>query len=89
MVKQISDNEIYLLIKYIKSVLWRATKRLPYKQDALYLKVNRVGTTVCSNSPTTWHEEYTVPFALSVQYPPPEKHFYVSGCPAGTCRTYL
>ena len=23
-----SDNEIYLLIKYIKSVLWRAVKRL-------------------------------------------------------------
>ena len=28
MVKQISDNEIYLLIKYIKSVLWRAVKCL-------------------------------------------------------------
>jgi len=27
-VKQISDNEIYLLIKYIKSVLWRVSKRL-------------------------------------------------------------
>ena len=27
-VKQISDNEIYLLIKYIKSVLWRVAKRL-------------------------------------------------------------
>ena len=27
-VKQISDNEIYLLIKYIKSVLWREVKRL-------------------------------------------------------------
>jgi len=28
MVKQISDNEMYLLIKYIKSVLWRVAKRL-------------------------------------------------------------
>jgi len=28
MVKQISDNEIYLLIKYIKSVLCRVVKRL-------------------------------------------------------------
>jgi len=28
MVKQISDNEIYLLIKYIKRVLWRVVKRL-------------------------------------------------------------
>ena len=27
-VKQISDNEIYLLIKYIKSVLWRVAKCL-------------------------------------------------------------
>ena len=41
-VKNISDNEIYLLIKYIKSVLWRASKRLPYKRDARCLKVNLV-----------------------------------------------
>ena len=27
-VKKLSDNEIYLLIKYIKSVLWRVLKRL-------------------------------------------------------------
>ena len=39
-VKQVSDNEIYLLIKYIKSVLWRVAKRLSYTQDARYLKVN-------------------------------------------------
>ena len=39
-VKQISDNEIYLLIKYIKSVLWRVAKRLSYIEDARYLKVN-------------------------------------------------
>ena len=39
-VKQISDNEIYLLIKYIKSVLWRVAKRLSiYIQDARCLKV--------------------------------------------------
>ena len=38
--QQISDNEIYLLIKYIKSVLWRAAKRLSYKEDARCLKVN-------------------------------------------------
>ena len=36
----ISDNEIYLLIKYIKSVLGRVAKRLSYIQDALCLKVN-------------------------------------------------
>jgi len=39
MVKQISDNEIYLLIKYIKSVLWRVAKRLSYTEDAWCLKV--------------------------------------------------
>ena len=39
-VKQISDNDIYLLIKYIKSVLWRVAKRLSYTEDARCLKVN-------------------------------------------------
>jgi hypothetical protein len=34
-VKQISDNEIYLLIKYIKSVLWRVAIRLSYIEDTL------------------------------------------------------
>jgi len=40
MVKQISDNEIHLFIKYIKSVLWRVGERLSYIEDALCLKVN-------------------------------------------------
>ena len=40
-VKQISDSEIYLLIKYIKSVLWRVAKRLSYIEDARCLKVKR------------------------------------------------
>ena len=39
--KQISDNEIYLLIKYIKSVLWRVAKRLSYIEDARCLKLKR------------------------------------------------
>ena len=39
-VKQISDNEMYLLIKYIKSVLWRAAKCLSYIEEARCLKVN-------------------------------------------------
>ena len=39
MVKQISDNEIYLLIKYIKSVLWRVAKCVSYIQNARCLKV--------------------------------------------------
>ena len=29
-----SDNEIYLLIKYVKSVLWGVAKRLSYIEDA-------------------------------------------------------
>jgi hypothetical protein len=37
-------NEIYLLIKYIKSVLWSEAKRLSYIEDALCLKV-KVKTT--------------------------------------------
>ena len=37
--KQVSDNEIYLLIKFIKSFVWRVAKRLSYKQDARCLKV--------------------------------------------------
>ena len=41
-VKQISDNEIYLLIKYIKIVLWRVAKRMSYIEDARCLKVKQV-----------------------------------------------
>jgi len=44
MVKQISDNEIYLLIKYIKSVLWRVVKRLSFIDEARCLKVNVLGS---------------------------------------------
>ena len=40
MVKQISDNEIYVLIKYIQSVLWRVVKHLSYIKNAGCLKVN-------------------------------------------------
>jgi len=36
----ISGNEIYMLIKYIKSVLWRVAKRLSYIEEARCLKVN-------------------------------------------------
>ena len=45
-VKQTSDNEIYLLIKYIKSVLWRVAKRLSYIEDAQCLKVKHFHTLV-------------------------------------------
>ena len=40
MVKNISDNEIYLLIKYIKSIIWRVAKCLSYIEEARCLKVN-------------------------------------------------
>jgi len=39
MVKQISDNEIYMLTEYIKSILWRAVKCLSYTEDERCLKV--------------------------------------------------
>ena len=35
-----SDNEIYFLIKYIKSVLWRVAKCLSHIEEARCLKVN-------------------------------------------------
>ena len=38
-VKQVSDNKIYLLIEYIKSVLWRVVTRLSYIQDARCLRL--------------------------------------------------
>ena len=38
-----SDNEINLLIKYIKSVLWRLAKCLSYIEEARCLKVKIVG----------------------------------------------
>jgi len=42
MTKQISDNEIYLLIKYIKGVLWKVAKCLSYIEEARCLKVNDI-----------------------------------------------
>ena len=39
MVKQISDNEIYFLIKYIKRVVWSVAKCLSYIEEARCLKV--------------------------------------------------
>ena len=38
-VMQISDNEVYLLIKFIKRILWKVAKRLSYMPDARCLKV--------------------------------------------------
>ena len=43
-VKQISDNDMYLLIKYIKSVVWRVAKCQSYIEEARCLKVNIILT---------------------------------------------
>ena len=50
-VKQISDNEIYLLIKYINSVLWRVAKFLSYIEEARCLKVKLVYKSILSKTP--------------------------------------
>jgi hypothetical protein len=49
MVKQISDNKIYLLIKYVRSFRWRWVKRLSYIEDAQCLKVKHLTTTLNLN----------------------------------------
>ena len=58
MVKQISDNEIYLLIKYIKSILWRVAKCLSYIEEAQCLKVNLAGYENSVNN-SYWFAECT------------------------------
>ena len=51
-VKQISENEIYLLIKYLKSILLRVAKRLSYIEDAWCLKVKYVVFTLYKRTMT-------------------------------------
>ena len=55
-IKQISDNEIYLLIKYIKSVLWRVEKRLSCIEDPRCLKVNATNFRSLANF---WYATFT------------------------------
>jgi hypothetical protein len=57
-VKQIWDNEIYLLIKYMKTFLWRAAKRLSCIEDAWCLKVN---TKYYKIWPHDLHHSYFLP----------------------------
>ena len=52
-VKQISYNETYLLIKYIKSVLWIVAKRLSCIEDARCLKVKYKNKPVNLTPPKT------------------------------------
>jgi hypothetical protein len=57
-VKHISDNEIYLMIKYIKNVFWRVATRLSCIEDARCLKVNL-------RLPLNWRRFHqTVPFTV-------------------------
>ena len=85
-VKQISDNEIYLLIKYIKSFLWRVAKRLSYIEDARCLKVkdrqyihgkNKTVHAVFTPTQITQVSQY---LALGKRRIVPEKeHFWAEG----------
>ena len=64
-VKHLSDNEIYLLIKYIKSVLWRVAKCLSYIEEARCLKVNCTSV-VCSIFHTvSWQYVFQVSIYMS------------------------
>jgi len=45
-----------LLIKYIKSVLWRVAKRLSYIEDAWCLKVKELPPLTVSNTYATYFE---------------------------------
>ena len=65
-VKQISVNEMHLLIKYIKSVLWRIAKRLSYIEDAWCLKVNASHAWSFD-----WISEYNYCFLWRVYIPVP------------------
>jgi len=49
-----------LLIKYMKSVLWRASKRLSYIEDARFLKVHRM----MFNMPVYGADQYSPPTFL-------------------------
>ena len=78
MVKQISDNEIYLLIKYIKSVLWRVVKCLSYIEEVRCLKVKQSISIhrITEQYPTTFHfhlimnKQYAYDGAYNLLYDP-------------------
>jgi len=79
---EFSFSLVYLLIKRIKSVLWRVAKRLSYIEEARCLKVNqhrqehlKCRTTSCviwgprhSNTHTTANKTINSPVALQQQY---------------------
>ena len=78
-VKQISDNEIHLLIKYTKSVLWRVAKCLSYIEEARCLKVKHCHTSrqenknanLAATSQSMWHMRFRRCFPPKCRYAPP------------------
>ena len=65
-VKQISDNEIYLLIKEIKSILWWEAKRLSYTEDARCLKVKPWRNKKCDEFSDVWSHVINILFIFRV-----------------------
>ena len=65
-----SDNEIYLLIKYIKSVLWRVAKYQSHIQEARCLKVNTQFSAISipSQTHTHTHTQQVLPLQGKKQY---------------------
>ena len=89
-VKEISDNEIYLLIKYIKSVLWRVAKCLSYIEDARCPKVKVPSYNYCCSGKsisTTYSECVFV--TLGIQHPTRMYHIVVCGLPGSTVYFYI
>ena len=88
-VKKISDIEIYLLIKYIKSVLCRVAKCLSYIEEARCLKFKIVGTIhflflTFSGTPVTcvlWQVGESSPSETSLQFYHITRHHTVHSIP--------
>ena len=73
--ESLKKNEIYLLTKYIKSVLWGVAVRLSYIQDAWCLKVNPNFFVIIQSMIF-----YFLKFCLILTKSPKQ-----SGCPAEAC----
>jgi len=65
-----------LLIKYIKSVLWRAAKRLSYTEDARCLKVKKA-VTLKLNVDSKGHFEYITTTQLTEKFSSFHIHYLV------------
>ena len=65
-----------MLIKYIKSVLWRETKRLSYIEDARCLKVNNHNATSWVHYTTSYNTQSIAPEDGQNNFP---KHVELTG----------